>query len=85
MLQLLKRTGWPCFVLTTQHRMVNGGFDLAQEVVYRDRNHANFSKRDQESLDKELLARDIDARLSLEFRATQSPVGKGAALVCALS
>ena len=35
-LEQLKRTGWPCFVLDGQHRIVNGGFDVARDATYKE-------------------------------------------------
>ncbi|KAK1833597.1 hypothetical protein QBC39DRAFT_380460 [Podospora conica] len=34
-LEQLKRTGWPCFVLTRQHRIAKGGFDVAIFTTYK--------------------------------------------------
>src|SRR5262249_12976611 len=31
-----RRSGWPCFVLNVQYRIVAGGFDLARDVIYPD-------------------------------------------------
>jgi len=35
-LEHVKRSGWPCFVLNTQYRIVPGGFDVARQTIYPD-------------------------------------------------
>jgi hypothetical protein len=53
-LQHAKGVAWPCFVLNTQYRIVNGGFDTAQNVIYHD--VANFKYAQQTALGAHAIA-----------------------------
>ncbi|KAK3934634.1 hypothetical protein QBC46DRAFT_426539 [Diplogelasinospora grovesii] len=75
-LEQIKRTGWPCLVLTCQRRIVSGGFDIAKEVIYKEIGHDEFSYGDRTSSETNPEAQKIKTWLVNKYRATTSPQGK---------
>ncbi|KAK0623685.1 AAA domain-containing protein [Immersiella caudata] len=75
-LEMLVRTSWPCLMLTTQHRMASGSFDLAKKVIYKNILDADFSYGPDAQLSKSLPARMIEQWVVKRFKAKESPAGK---------
>lgn len=74
-LEHLKRTGWPCFVLTRQHRIVNGGFDVAISTNYREiADKLTYS--DRASLANVKHAAAVEQWLVARFKLQPAPQGK---------
>ncbi|KAK5659499.1 hypothetical protein OQA88_700 [Cercophora sp. LCS_1] len=74
-LEHLKRTSYPFIMLSTQYRIVNGGFDVALDVCYPEFK-ANFKYGPTTSLKNHPKATKVEAWASTALGATRSPRGK---------
>jgi hypothetical protein len=74
-LEKLRRSGWPCFILTTQYRIVRGSFDLAQSIIYPDIKGL-FEYGESTALEHHPMATKIETWVTMEYKASASPAGK---------
>ncbi|KAK4031219.1 P-loop containing nucleoside triphosphate hydrolase protein [Parachaetomium inaequale] len=73
-LEKLERSGWLCFVLSTQYRMAFGSFDLAGSIIYPG--VKDFKYAESTALANHPMATKIETWAVSTFRATPSPAGK---------
>ncbi|KAH6848227.1 P-loop containing nucleoside triphosphate hydrolase protein [Chaetomium sp. MPI-CAGE-AT-0009] len=73
-LEKLRRSGWPCFILTTQYRIVRGSFDLAQSIIYPDIKDC-FEYGETTALQHHPMATKIETWVTMEYRARASSAG----------
>ncbi|KAK3293556.1 P-loop containing nucleoside triphosphate hydrolase protein [Chaetomium fimeti] len=73
-LEKLRRSGWPCFILTTQYRVVKGSFDLAQSIIYPDIKGL-FEYGETTALGHHPMATKIETWVTMEYNASASPAG----------
>jgi hypothetical protein len=73
-LEKLRRSGWPSFILTTQYRIVRGSFDLAQSIIYPDIENL-FQYGETTTLEHHPMAMKIERWVTMEYKASASPVG----------
>lgn len=70
-LEKLRKSGWPCFVLSTQHRIVKGSFDLAQSIIYPD--IRNFEYAPTTAIENHPMAVKIEKWVRAAYKAPPSP------------
>lgn len=70
-LEHLKRSGYPCLILTEQLRIVSGMFDLAKEIIYHQ--VKNFAYGERAQLANHPIARKIDAWVRAKYELQSLP------------
>jgi len=73
-LEQVRRSGWPCFVLNVQFRIVAGSFDLAREVIYPDVD--DFAYASKAAVGANPLFKKIETWVRHAFKAPPCPEDK---------
>jgi len=73
-LEQVRRSGWPCFVLNVQFRIVEGCFDLARDVIYPD--VEGFAYASQVAVRANPLFMGVETWVRSTFKAPACPPNK---------